>query len=91
MTVYRIQHIPTGLFYCPSRQLKVKLADDDRVYRYLKSNLSKTGKTYLKKPTVKHLGRTYYTHLITSSKELSRYNTAIRPVLNSEWQIVEIQ
>lgn len=90
MTVYRIQHVPTGLFYCPSREIKVVLEDDISNYRYIKSNLSKTGKTYLKKPTVKYLGDLYYTHLITSAKELGRYNTATRPVLESEWEIVEI-
>ncbi len=38
---YRLKHKPTGFYYIPSRRVK------DRIeHGYIKSNLSKTGKTY---------------------------------------------
>ncbi len=95
-TVYRIKHIPTGMYFCPSREVKVKLTDDSPYHeksgRYIKSNLSKTGKSYLKKPTIKQIGGHYYTHLITSTKQLSNGigNYAMLPVLPEEWMIEEI-
>lgn len=94
--VYRIQHVPTGMYFCPSREIKVKLADDHGYYatagRYIKSNLSKQGKTYLRRPTLKQIGSHYYTHLITSRAQLNNglANYCMLPVLEHEWVIEEI-
>jgi hypothetical protein len=91
-TVYRILHVPTGMYFCPSREVRVKLSDGS-IYQqngcYVKSNLSKTGKAYIKKPSLKYVGSNYYTHLITSARQLNgRGVTAcMLPVLESEWQI----
>ena len=43
MTVYRIKHIPTGMYYAPTRQTT-------RNGSRLKTNLNKNGKLYLKCP-----------------------------------------
>ena len=44
MRLYRIKHKPTGLFYCPVRGFGSR-----------KTNLSKNGKVYTKKPTFAHM------------------------------------
>jgi len=94
-TLYRILHVPTGMYFCPSREVRVKLPDGN-VYQqagcYVKSNLSKTGKAYIKKPSLKYVGRNYYTHLITSVRQLNGYSgtSCVLPVLESEWQIEQV-
>lgn len=98
-TVYRIKHIPTGLYFCPSRKIKVKLSDvpswsiSSGAHVYVKSNLSKTGKSYLRKPSVKSMvGTRYYTHLITSYSQLGTYNKGLLlPVLDHEWMVEEVE
>lgn len=94
-TLYRILHVPTGMYFCPSREVRVKLPDGN-VYQqagcYVKSNLSKTGKVYVQKPSLKYVGSNYYTHLITSVKQLNCHgvNACMLPVLESEWQIEQV-
>lgn len=93
-TVYRILHTPSGLYFCPSREVKVRLADEN-VYgtggRYVKSNLSKQGKTYLKRPSLTYVGSGYYTHLIQSVKELGmRNHSCLKPFIPDEWVIEEV-
>lgn len=92
---YRIKHLPTGMYFCPSREVKIKLVDDYPYYeksgRYIKSNLSTTGKAYVKKPTLKQIGSHYYTHLIHSTKQLNGIgNCCMLPVIEVEWVIEEI-
>ena len=92
MKVYRILHVPTGHYFCPSREVKVKLVDGAEWQAtgcYVKSNLSKTGRTYAKRPSFTFLGNGYYTHLITSVKQLNTNDrkSCVMPVLPSEWQI----
>lgn len=94
-TLYRIKHVPSGMYFCPSRDVKVKLADGNAYQQagcYVKSNLSKTGKAYIKKPTLKYVGSNYYSHLITSVRQLNGYARAhcVLPVLESEWQIEQV-
>jgi hypothetical protein len=94
-SVYRIRHIPSGLYFCPSREIRVRLEGDSSVFatgRYIKSNLSKTGKTYLRTPTLRFLGDCYYTHLIRHVSELDQGigNRCLRPVVESEWVIEEV-
>ena len=94
-TLYRILHVPTGMFFCPSREVRVKLPDGNGYQQagcYVKSNLSKTGKAYVKKPSLTYVGSNYYTHLITSVKQLNSHGVTacMLPVLESEWQIQEL-
>ncbi len=92
MIAYRILHKPTGLFYCPSREIKVMLTDhrSDPTQYHVKSNLSKTGKVYVKRPTIKHIGGSIYTHLITHVSQLSRYDRCVVPAADEHWEIVEV-
>ena len=95
ISVYRIRHVPSGLYFCPSREVKVKLQDDvswQASGRYVKSNLSVKGKAYTKKPSLTFLGSLYYTHLITKVSELNSHsrNACLVPVVPSEWQIEEV-
>jgi hypothetical protein len=91
MVAYRILHKPTGLFYCPSREIKAKILDHhgETRERYVKSNLSKTGKVYLKRPTLKHIGSIIYTHMVTNESQLDSYKTCVIPVAPDHWEIVE--
>lgn len=96
-SIYRIKHLPTGMYFCPSREVKVRLDDDIGYHasagRYVKSNLSKTGKAYVRKPTLRQIGSYYYTHLITSIKQLKNglVKSCSLPVIESEWSIEEIK
>ena len=89
-TVYRIKHLPSGFYFCPSREIQVKLANDTRPSRYVKSNLSKPGKTYLKKPSLSYLGGGVYSHLIQHINQLDRYGNHVIKVNPDEWEIEEI-
>jgi hypothetical protein len=92
--VYRILHKPTGLYFCPSREVKVKLSDEivSGSDRYIKSNLSKKGKAYIKRPSLAYVGSGYYTHLITSVLELKYgQGSCVKPFLEDEWAIVEVE
>lgn len=94
--LYRIRHVPSGLYFCPSREIKIRLPDGSPYQQagfYIKSNLSKTGKAYVKKPTLKYVGSNYYTHLITSVKQLNNRSYGaycLLPVLPHEWQIEQV-
>jgi hypothetical protein len=92
MIAYRILHKPTGLFYCPSREIKVKIQgyDGKITERHVKSNLSKTGKAYVRRPTIKHIGGSIYTHLVTQEAQLSTRNYCLIPVATEHWEIVEV-
>jgi len=84
MKVYRIRHIPSGLYYCPARHVKVP----NQEYGWIKSNLSKTGKLYPRKPSLKHIGRLYYNHLLATGEKGEKSPTA--PFREEEWEIVEV-
>ena len=103
MKAYRLKHLPTGLYYIPSRDVKItgKWADGSEWWEFVKSNLSKTGKCYVRKPSLKQIGSGIYNHLKT--KELLvqdrlgvnyRYSfyriSGIDPVIESEWEIEEV-
>lgn len=70
MKVYRIKHIPSGLYFTPSRHIKVKTARG-----YAKSNLSKRGKIYTRKPTLKYLGDSYYNHTTIPHPTIGPYGS----------------
>ena len=93
--VYRIRHLPTGMYFCPSREVRVKLPDLPSYYGSgsvaIKSNLSSTGKTYLKRPSIKQIGQYYYTHLVQSFKEIDSSGPyRMLPVEPQEWVVEEV-
>jgi hypothetical protein len=87
---YKIRHIPSGLFFKPSRH-------------HSKTNLSKKGKIYGRKPTLKYLGKLYHhpisdeefkaklVNLSPNAPWYHRVNTGYesRHVIQAEWEIVE--
>jgi len=72
MVAYRIRHIPTGLFFAPSRLVK---APDGE---YEKSNFSKKGKAYMRRPSLNYLGEKVYVW------------GQLVPVILTDWSIEEI-
>lgn len=52
MKVWKIKHIPTGLFFSGTKSRKVN-------GRYIKTNLLKTGKIYTFRPTEKQIKSWY--------------------------------
>lgn len=86
MKIWKILHKPSGLWFCPSRTIKVHDV-------YVKSNLSKTGKVYTKRPSLNYLGGGVYSHLIPQNQiqNFSVWNSFFQPLIPSEWEIVEIQ
>lgn len=75
MKVYKIKHIPTGLFFKPS------------VYRN-KSNLSKNGKIYTSKPSLKWLDCGY--HHPIPKKDWKNDDYEYRKFIEKDWEIIEL-
>ena len=76
MVVFKIKNLATGLFYRPYRIVNTNLS----TYQ-TKTNLSKNGKLYSKRPSLKFIGDGYYSHFLP--------HTLIQFV-ESEWEIQEI-
>jgi hypothetical protein len=85
MIVYRMKHLPTGLYYCPSREIQV---ETDKGRKYVKSNLSKKGKVYVNKPSVKYIGDKFYDHTLPPPEK--DWMPRMRQCVESEWLIEEI-
>ena len=85
--MFRLKHVPTGLYFCPSREMKVE-------GWYIKSNLSKSGKIYAKRPSFKYVGNMFYSHL--SYEMTKRFSVTPMPeniplpFIDSEWVIEDI-
>jgi hypothetical protein len=65
MKIYRLKHIPTGLYFCPT---KTKFIKDNRIgqisaKRMVKTNLDPVGKVYTRKPTSLWLDCSIWNHL----------------------------
>lgn len=96
MKAYRMKHLPTGLYLCPCREVKIKL--DNGSTGFVKTNLSKTGKLYATRPTVKWLGESYYNHdllrrhmnTIGASSVYTTTRSKVFPVIADEWKIEEV-
>lgn len=72
-TFFKIRHKPSGLYFRPSAS------------NYLKSNLSKNGKVYYRKPSLSYLGKSYY----TGAKVLTTYgNNKFNKIV--QFSVVEI-
>jgi hypothetical protein len=77
---WKIRHKPTGLFFKLSKHRG-------------KSNLSKVGRVYGKKPTLKYLGSVYYDPR-DEGESAQSFSTRFRKILKtrpvdlSEWEIV---
>jgi hypothetical protein len=94
ITAYRMKHAPTGLYYCPSRTVRVTVyVSQDRTHlAWVKSNLSKRGKVYPVKPTFKWLGKSLYSHLRTFTPDDLKYrrDRNLVPFVEDDWVIEEV-
>lgn len=103
MKCYRFKHVPTEMYFRPSRhevQIKRPLDPGEKYprYAYVKTNLSKKGKVYSSMPSWSWLGGRYYNHLVakklfctTELKNLPQWQKSVSmPVLRSEWIIEEV-
>jgi hypothetical protein len=90
MRCYKLKHIPSGLYFIPGREVSVKLKDKNGQLnqRWVKSNLSKKGKIYQQRPTLRWLGDIFYTHLGEWESEFSGlpYTKKLR-VRPEEWEV----
>ncbi len=90
MKCYRIKHLPTGLYYRPSSEVKNQFGC------YVKTNLSKTGKIYPRRPTLKHIGGAIYDHTRNFLRRNDNgfgyigYAGQAFPTHSGEWEIEEI-
>lgn len=96
MKVYRMKHMPTGLYYTPSRKIRVTGSKSI----WVKSNLSKKGKLYPHRPTLAWIGPSFYDHTLLEplvakleerwlgNREKEAYAT--RRFVEAEWQIEEV-
>ena len=75
MKLWRLKHIPTGLYFKPSKHRS-------------KSNLSPKGKVYTIKPTCKWMGRHYHHPDDVPCHSIGKI--PVRKVINSEWIAEEI-
>jgi len=99
MKCYRFKHIPTGMYWRPSRDVrkKVKPKKGEMVCMMVKSNLSKTGKIYASKPSWDWIKHGFYNHLIVikmleSGGPYNSYylTTHVSPFIQSEWELEEL-
>lgn len=84
---FRLKDPKTGLYYTPSREIRVR-HPDNKFTVYVKSNLSKKGKFYLVDYR-KKIGSFYdHTEIFWSEPSWNNYRTA-KPMLRpaQEWEI----
>ncbi len=75
------------MYFCPSREIRVKTIEGASTY--VKSNLSKKGKVYLTRTTLKYLGDKVYSHLLPIHEKDYRHRN-LMTVVQSEWVIEEM-
>lgn len=91
MTAYRMKHVPSGLYYCPSRDVRAKVEGAAASYQLnVKTNLSKRGKVYLSRPTFKWIGDSFYDHRIPRRVTDTRYGGKTSPFIPSDWIVEEV-
>lgn len=94
MPAYRMKHIPSGLYYCPSRVMRTVVTDSSgnptKRIRWGKSNLSKKGKAYLSKPSFKWIGGNFYDHRIPRTIFDTRRKDKTSPFIPADWIIEEV-
>ena len=87
---YRLKHLPSGLYFCPSRKIQLKI--NGKRY-WVKSNLAKKGKVYSFTPSFGWLKYGFYNHLQFDSMTVdiwSQPKSKLSPFISSEWIIEEV-
>lgn len=83
MKLYKLLHIPTGLYLGPAKWMKSLINDDD----FVRSNLSKQGKVYQTKPTATQINSWFcgdeaiYSHLVKGRKKIPVYMNDIKLIV----------
>lgn len=93
MKCYRIKHLPSGLYFRPS--IKVTVTGKTGKRDYVKTNLSKKGKVYATKPSLRWINNSIYSHLFTyeyiQERRRTRYiDGIVIPAPDSDWLIEEV-
>jgi hypothetical protein len=98
MICYRLKHIPTGLYYRPSSERDIQVGGKRQ---RVKSNLSKNGKIYPQKPSLKWIKYGFYNHVQLESDKLIdfladgkvsfeyREKHKLYPYVETDWEIEE--
>lgn len=81
MKCFRIKHIPTGWYYCPSRKIKSTKKNERGYSDRVNSNLSEKGKIYSSYPSLDWMGHSIYNHM---------NNGRLEHTEESDWEIEEI-
>ena len=96
--MFRMKHIPTGLYYCPSREVQAPDPTgvcEGRRRPEVKSNLSKIGKIYGRRPTLKYIGTPgFSSHIGSVIKNNGGWITAEpshHVFVESDWIIEEVK
>lgn len=90
MKCYRAKHIPSGLYFMPSRHIIAKV---EGVSCRVKSNLSSTGKVYTGSPPAFAWHEEIYNHLratIDTSMGYKRLKTCLEKTTPADWLIEEV-
>jgi hypothetical protein len=91
--MYRIKHIPTGMYYVPVKTTTVH-------GWHVKTNLHKNGKVYFNKPTAKgSCSHGYNNHMPLKSRQLTEhekghgfpYNVTYMPYVESDWVVEKMK
>jgi hypothetical protein len=102
MKCYRFKHIPTGMYYRPSREVKLQIKNPDgsiKIWIYVKTNLSKKGKIYPQKPSWTWINGGYYNHLLVKQmivdsnideREAWSLKDKSHPFIKNDWTLEEI-
>ena len=90
-TVWRIKHIPTGFYFMPSRSVRPQFADgvpmNQRHTMTVKSNLGKSGKTYLRRPSLRYVGNSFYSHFIEPGDRVTVHRDKVVPFSEADWTV----
>ena len=99
MIVYRFKHIPTGMYYRPSSEVKITIGGKSL---YVKTNLSKKGKFYTSKPSLKWIDHGIYNHIQLQNEKFIEFlrdgkvsldyyrdKHKLFPYVESDWELEE--
>jgi hypothetical protein len=81
------------MFFIPSRMIRV--SSPKFPVAWTKSNLSKTGKLYPRRPSLSYLGKSFHDHRLfvkddSPTANPYNYNAYLAPVLDGDWLIEEV-
>jgi len=88
MKPFRLKDRVTGLYYCPSRSVRIR--GEHGELTWVKSNLSKKGKIYWTDPR-KHIDSVYDHSNATVNNAEHIQNHQLRKFVWDEWELEEVK